>query len=394
MNCKRSKGVPIGVAFVLYLFFVLGLSSSMAQTQKKSEQKEILVIGSSIIVDGNIARAREAAISEALLKGVEAYLARRLGSEGMINNFPRLLQETIPAAREEIENFHILAEDQAERHYRVLVRLKVNEKMMEEKFRESGLILAEGPPVKILFLVSQVEPRTGKILYWWQDPENDPGLTPTDLILHRVFQERGFSPINRLLIAPEGDVLPEMKALELSYGDTIEWGRALGADVVIQGTCTIVEDEQVSVTLSSVDIGKGAMIGRGTQTEMIDKSSGSTQQIMLPMEKAIKKVAAELGPAIIRAIELPEASTRRLEVVLKGLRSFTELRQIQDFLRQEVVGVSSVRQSRVTGQTISLLVEFDGDENKFLERLSNHEDFPLQADVNQSEQGEIVIQIR
>jgi hypothetical protein len=32
----------------------------------------------------------------------------------MINNFPRLIQNVIPKARQEIENFHILAEEQVE----------------------------------------------------------------------------------------------------------------------------------------------------------------------------------------------------------------------------------------------------------------------------------------
>jgi hypothetical protein len=58
-----------------------------------------------VIIDGNIAAARNDAISDALLKGLEEYLTRYLGSQIMINNFPRLINNVIPDAKDEIENF-------------------------------------------------------------------------------------------------------------------------------------------------------------------------------------------------------------------------------------------------------------------------------------------------
>ncbi|MBW1769236.1 MAG: hypothetical protein JRJ65_19595, partial [Deltaproteobacteria bacterium] len=235
MTHPLPKGILARTIFGLYIFSVLTFSSSAAGMEMKVEQNEILVIGTGIVVDGNVAKAKKTAISEALVKGIEEYLARRLGSQGMINNFPGLVHDVIPGAREEIENFHILAEDQTDSHYKILVRLKVNERMIEEKLKEIGLVLMEGPAIKILFLVSQLESRKGEVSYWWKDPGGDSGLTPTELALHRVFQERGFSPISRLLNVPEEDFSSEMMVLDLSDEDVIRWGRAFSADVVIYG---------------------------------------------------------------------------------------------------------------------------------------------------------------
>lgn len=119
---------------------ILNTCLPIATTSAMGGQDEILVIGTGRINDGNVARARRAAISEALIKGVEAYLARRLGRQGMINNFPRLLQNVIPKAREEVENFRILAEEKVEAQYKIFVRVKINKELMDEKLREIGLV--------------------------------------------------------------------------------------------------------------------------------------------------------------------------------------------------------------------------------------------------------------
>ena len=145
---------------MLFVLFVVSFANALviwAETPEKVDREDILAMGAGKIVDGNVAHARKIAISIALAKGVEEYLARRLGKQGMVNNFRKLIQEVIPRARETIENFHILAEEQIDKDYQVLVRLKVNEEMMEEELRSVGLILREGPPIKILFLVSQIE---------------------------------------------------------------------------------------------------------------------------------------------------------------------------------------------------------------------------------------------
>ncbi|MBW1861802.1 MAG: hypothetical protein JRJ02_05445 [Deltaproteobacteria bacterium] len=394
MTHPLPKGILARTIFGLYIFSVLTFSSSVAGMEMKVEQNEILVIGTGIVVDGNVAKAKKTAISEALVKGIEEYLARRLGSQGMINNFPGLVHDVIPGAREEIENFHILAEDLIDSHYKILVRLKVNERMIEEKLKEIGLVLMEGPAIKILFLVSQLESRKGEVSYWWKDPGGDSGLTPTELALHRVFQERGFSPISRLLNVPEEDFSSEMMVLDLSDEDVIRWGRAFSADVVIYGRCKIVEKNEVSISFSALDTDRGIMIYQDSQAEVIGEGPDSMEQTIRTIERAINKVAARFGPAILGAIKTPEVSINQLEIAIKGLRSFKQFRELRDFLKGNIAGVKSVTQTRVRSDLISIMVEFSGDKDKFLDMMLNLEDLPFRADVSETNEGGLIIKIR
>ncbi len=393
MTHRGVKGI-LAKILIGSLLSVFNNALSVAQVDTEPVQDEILVIGTGTIIDGNVANARKMAIAEALVKGVEEYLGRRLGSQTMINHFPRLLQDVIAKAREEIENFHILAEERMDKEYKILVRVKINDKVMEEKLREIGASSREGPPIKVLFLVSQTQTREGKTSYWWKAPETDSALSPVELALHRVFQERGFQPISRLLRIPEGEYSLEMKALDLSDEDALRWGELFGADVVVRGSCEILRGGEVSIVLKALHVQNRIMIGRDMQSERIGGDKGDMEQIVETIEIAVNNVASRLSPEIMMAIERPEAKTAKLSLTVKGLRSFRQFREFKDFLEKNVPGVKSVRQTRLRGDSMSLAVEYLGDEEKFLGRVSNHENLPFKADWAKTEAGEIVVLIR
>ena len=391
---KILSSFIVKILFVLCFAFFFNSSFLSAEMPRKVDHEEILVIGTGTIVDGNVANARKIAISRALVRGVEQYLARRLGNQGMVNNFRKLIQEVIPRAREEIENFHILAEEQIDQDYKILVRLKVNEKMMEEELRSVGLILREGPPIKILFLISQIEHQKGIFFYWWRDPESDSPLTPTELALYRIFEEHGFSPMRRLLNVPEGDYSPEMKMLDLSDEDAIKWGMLFSADVVIHGRCEIIEEKEISVILKILDVKKSAIISQDNQMEMIDEGIGNIEKILQTMETAINKLVVRVSPIIIKAMEVPETNTNQLEIALKGLRNFKQFKQLKEFIEKDIWGVKSVKQTKVKDNSIYILVEFTGDENRFLETLANHQNIPFQVEVTRIAEGGVIINLR
>jgi len=380
--------------FLLTALSIIFLCVPVGDSHGKINQTEILVIGAGKILKGNVAAARKKAISEALKKGVEEYLARYLGSEGMTNNFPRLVNEVIPGATEEVENFHILAEDQAGEYYKLLVRIKVNERMMEERLRETGLVLMEGPPLSILFLVSGEDiSEEGKISYWWKEPDSNSGLSNTELALHRVFEERGFSPVNRLDLPQEG-YSPEMIRLDLTDESAIRWGKLFSADVVIVGRSEIIGGETVRVILKALNTAEEVMIYQDIQTDRVNEIDEGSGQIIGTIERAINGIAARLGPEIIRAVERSEPGVSKLKVELRGLKSFEQFRRFREFLLREVEGVTSVIQSRIKGSSITVLVEFLGQKERFLDILLGHEDFPFLAGLSRTETGEIVVNIK
>jgi len=385
----------INKVFVIFYFFYgcfLGTSFFPGDACAELEKNEILAIGTASIRDGNVAQAKENAISQALTKGLESYLVHQLGTEGMVNNFQRVIYDILPQAREKIENFNILAEDQVEGEYRVLVRLRINETLLAKGLEDAGVLVSEGPPLTALFLVS--EWREGATDYWWGDPEMHPALSRTELALHRAFQKRGLRPINPTLSAPDTTGFPEsLRSAELEDSGALEWGRLFSSDVVFFGKMEILGEREVFLTVKAFDVSQGVLISRSMESEPIAVRSEGRQGAMEAIDRVVSRLADRMTPRIIQYAASDRASVRQFEVTLRGLSSYKEFRLFRDFLSRDVVGVKSVRQTRVRKNAITIAVEFKGDRNTFLERVLRHENLPFTVNLKPAEGEEIFFEV-
>ncbi|MCP4680911.1 MAG: hypothetical protein GY864_01090 [Desulfobacterales bacterium] len=391
---KGSMTVPLRklllIVGVLYFFF--GISSSYAEGLEKQDSNEPLAIGISAIDNGNLASAKEKAISNALMKGVENYLIHRLGSHGMINNFQRLNSEIIPNAREEIENFHILQEDRTANDYKVLVRLRINEKVMEEKLKEAGLLFMDGPDIKVLFLVS--ETTAGTISCWWKDPEINSALSPTELTLYNVFEKRGFSPINRILSIPETEYSSYLRSADLLDEQILEWGRLFSADIVMYGKTEVLENGDISLGLKAFDVDQGISICQGMQTEPVMEMFEDREPVIDTLDRLVNYLAARLTPIIIQDAVVGHDKINDFEITLAGLTSHRQFVVFRDFLKNDVSGVQSVKQTRISKNSISMGVEFQGERNRFLDSVLKHDKVPLFLALEETGEGGILFKIK
>ncbi len=360
-----------------------------AQTEGELEQGEIYAIGTGAIHEGNMALAKKNAIAKALIKGVEDYLLRRLGSHGVINNFERLVEGVIPKAKEEIENFNILAEGKIGGEYKVLVRLKINQEVIDQKLREAGLIYAEGPPIKVLFLVSEVN--GGSISYWWNDPAINPALTATELAIYKAFQERGFVPINKTLLTPETEYPKELRTPELEEGDILVLGKLFSADVVIYGRSEMTDQNGVALTLKAYDVENNNPICEDSQFEEVDKDLKGDQTKTITLERLANRMAGRLAPAMIRHLTLDRSKIHHLEITIRDLKGPRQVKEIRDFLRNEVGRVESVKVTRIKGNAVSFEVETRRERREFLNRILNHTGLPFPLNPVKTGDGEIIL---
>ncbi|MBN2060560.1 MAG: hypothetical protein JW882_09110 [Deltaproteobacteria bacterium] len=394
MSIKRLKKVLLSAVCWAILLLIFVPPSISEENAVEEEDQEIIVIGSGWISEGNVAQARKAAISDALVKGVEGYLTKRLGSQDMVNNFQRVIQDIIPNADEKIENYHILAEHQMDKYLKVLVRVKVNNAMMEGVLKEMGPAQMNGEPIKVLFMVSEEQKEKEKILYWWSDPEEETGLTDTELILHRIFQGLGLTPINRAQEFPGGVYSDEMRKPELADEDIINWGRLFSSDVVVYGMCSFLDEDSIYVMLKSYDIGSGTMAYEDSQVSTIDRSKGGQSHLTQAIERVINSIALKMTPATIGVFDLNQNAVSKMEIELAGLKSFEQFRRLRDFFLNEIEGVNSVIQTRMRANSITVKVEFMGTEDRFIDSILNHDGFPYLAEIRKTEEGIILIQIK
>ena len=249
-------------------------------------------------------------------------------------------------------------------------------------------------PIKVLFLVSQVEYPEGELSYWWQTPEAGFVLAPVELALHNVFEARGFHPVNRLLNVPEEVYSPEMNSLELTDENAVGWGRLFSADVVIRGRCRVIQGTEIALELEALHVESVSLIDWGMEVEKMEETPTDVDQVVETIERLVNNVAARLSPRISSTMQSKEATLNQLELVLQGVRNFNQFRMFKDLLENDISGVESVKQTRVRDNAMSVSVEFFGDEKRFLDMISTQKSLPFVTDVKKTEEGEIFVLIR
>ncbi len=383
-RCSSSLLLLFIFCLVCPVLFATGWAA-----ERETVDNEVLVIGSGTVTSGNIAAAREEAIAHAMSKAVEDYLAARLGEANMISSFERLVREILPTAKDGIENFHILAKYLDVDQYRVLVKVKINRDVIEERLRLSGITTVKVPNIRILFMVSEVMGDT--LSYWWKGPKTFSQMTQTDVILYRVFQERGFIPVDRSMGTSDIAYSEGMTSPKLEVSDLLKWGKIFSADVVITGRTVFLDESRVFMALKAFSVKEGLTLGEAAETGLRDLKKDSSVTADLLLEKVVRILVRRLGPSIVQKMSEKPAGIHLFQVQLRGLRNLKEYRELQDFLRKEVQGVQSVRQSRIGSGTVTITVAFQGEREKFLGRILNREGIPVKLVLQKSQDNEIVL---
>jgi hypothetical protein len=391
MNSSRCPRPDRIVFIALSLFLILGAPFSWAPAAEAPKQGEFLAIGDAAVVKGNSALAKKMAITQALMKGVEDYIVHLLGNERAANHFDRVTEEIIPAAREEVENFHILVERQVDGRYKVLLRLRVNEEIIRERLQSAGVLLTETPPIDLLFLVSEI--RDGKVFYWWKDTEGFRNLSPVELALHKVFQARGFNPVNRTLSPPGAGQTAGLTAPDLQDNDILRWGSLFSADVVVYGQCRITGGSEISLTVKALNVSQGIQVCQESITGQVAQAPGDTESFIRTLEQMANQLAAGLCPCIKGAAAGDQKKGAPLTVTLAGMKMPKQFWRFSGFLSDDVTGVTSVIPSGIRGNTMSATVAFQGDRSTFINRVLTHPKRPFPLRLNQTEQEAVVFSL-
>ncbi len=381
-------------AFVLGFFLVASFFTGtvFGASASRPNAAEILAIGSSAITNGNVAQAKDNAISQALLKGMERYLVDRVGSEGMINNFGRLVGDVLPNAREGIENFHVLASGQTVEKYYVLIRLRVNQKVTDARLQKAGVVILKGPAIKVLFMVS--ERNEGQLDYWWKYADGFSPMSSVELALLNAFQRRGCSPLNSRVSIPEDELSEEMRSSSLSQNAAVAWGRLYGADVVITGRAEVTDREKVFLLLKAIRVSEGDLICQAERSEAIQKEpENNVVQISEAFSSLTDQLASRIVPMIIQSVDATREQINQVAATLSGLKNYRQFKDFRNFLLKYVPGVKAVKQTSVSKGSISVEIGYEGSAAKLLEAVLKHEKLPLLMDAALTPDGRILIEI-
>ena len=155
-----------------------------------------------------------------------------------------------------------------------------------------------------------------------------------------------------------------------------------------------IQDYEISLSLKALDVSRGTLICQDMHIEPIQKDAQGNRQTPAAIKMLVNYLTARQAPIIIRSDTSKLEKTRTLEVTITGLKSYKQFMDFRDFLEKNVKGVKSVKQTRARRDSISIQVEFEGDEKKFIERIQSHERLPFLLDYSSTEEKTILIEVK
>ena len=309
----------------------------------------------------------------------------------MINNFEDIIKGIIPGSADVIENFRELATDDTGKSYKMLVSLKVNEKLMEERLRNAGIIIYEGVPIRVLFLVSDKIKPDEPAYIWWDDPENKTSLSSSELLLYQLFQERGFNPVNRLTSMPDKGYNPELFKQDLTDEEAAQWGRLYSSDVVITGKIEKNEFNAYTANIKAIDAVNGSVIASYTYKPDTVTDPEAVGTGMDTPEKIISAGVNAIIPDILKTFNKEEEKKSSFDMVLKGMENLKQVTAFMSFVKAKIGGVVSVLPARITQGALTVSVEYSGNRKTFIEKIRNSTEVPFAVDIKIDKTGLLTV---
>ena len=373
----------------LFLFFLsitinLLIKDSLAQEIKDTIIDERIVTGTGIIVNENVALARNEAISQAFSKAIEEYLFQRLGSQGMANNFQRLDEEILSKTKEEIQDYQIISEFSTDKYVKVLMKVRVNKAILEKKLEKIEFREIDTIQIDVLFLVSEKR-EDFPAIYWWGNPADQTSLTQTELFLSRVFEDRGFRVINRSFFPPEESYDESMLHLNLTNEAAVKWGQLLSAQIVIAGEANLYGTSTASVFFKAIKVMDRTVVAQSYRERTLNSNLTDDQSAI---ELAINSWANDMISYIIEAAKPTQKAINQIIIIIKGLKSLSEFLHFKEFLRTNFPEIKSVLERRLKRGSVEVSVGVKGDPKELAEKVLNHPKRPFSFEINElNDQG-------
>jgi len=373
---------------LLCIAFLLLDDRTFAQETRELVNEERIATGTGMIIGGNVAEARNEAISRAFSMVVEEYLVQRLGSRDMASNLQRLYEEILSRAREHIQDYQVITEFTTDKYVRVLIKARVNTAVLEAMLENMGLSKRDTIQVDVLFMVSE-KGEGSSASGWWTDLSANTSLGLTEIFLSQVFEEKGFRVINRSFFPLEESYDEGMLQMHLTDEDAVKWGKLLSAQVVITGEATMPSESTASVYLRAIRVEDGKIVAQGFRE---GNPSGARGEEKSAIELAINDWARDLVPYIVDAFKPAEDSVNQIVITLRGLKRYKELHDIKEFFTNNFPEIKSVIESRLKREFVSISVKLKGDAHGLAKKALNHPKKPFLFDINEvSNQGFTVV---
>lgn len=357
------------------------------------------VEGVAAVVKDDIAVARDRAIDDAKRKAVEQVAGSKVSSESITENFQLVEDRIYARASGFVKKYRILSEHRDQGVYKVRIDAEVDGRSLAD---DLSLIMKTRPRV-ILMIAEQNVGKSG-FSYWWgaKGFVSDMDILQNSLI--GAWAPRGFKFVDPAMLSDSLSVKGALRSANVSDKSAVSIGRDTDADIAVVGKVLVTDGGPVmkgvdmrtfnavgSLRVLNIDTGEIVAVADETGTAAhIDPNLGGRAAI----QDLGKKVGDTLEKRILTQWTAEAAGARRLELVVRGVRTSKAARAIRRGIKDEVRGIESVRLRRRRGAKAYYSVQVRATATDFGRDLESKRFGSVELEIEDVSRSKLVVKVK
>ncbi len=362
----RSIGFWAGLGAVLLVTI---------KAQAADEAKTVQATGQAAIYGTDTAQARDKAIEDAMRKAVEQAMGAMVSSETVTQNFELISDKILAKSRGYVKTYKVIGEKKEGGVFEVQIEAQVSAGNLQNDLQGILAVLKAKNMPRVLIMVQ--EQNIGQT----QGQLFSTNLNAVENAFIDSWKPKGINFVDRQALNKKFATGPAMTAMtEPSAAQIKEFSDMTGAEVVVIGNAvatdvgtvmgTQMHSIRANISLRAVNPDTGAVLATSIQTQTaghIDPMTGGTQAL----QKVAIKASDDLLAKILAQWEGQVAGPSSVKLTLKNVGKSKFLKDISEVLRNQVRGVSDVRQRSFKSKVAELEIDIKGSAQDLAEELEN-----------------------
>ena len=337
MKKFHVHGVMLAVAVLWVAFHIVPSPAFGAKSY------EVQAMGSSLIKDGNLAKAKSESLDNALQNAVYNAVHEMLSSKNVIANFQFLTEKILQAGKDFIQDYRIDAESNTDVLFAVAVSATINGQLLHDIVQTAGLDIADK--------------REKTFLLVFEDPNEYQTLITNELRSSLAPAGIRLKPLDKSVYLPQ----------RLGIPTWCDIARQKNSDFILlfssSTSCTSGKEKKINCQASaSVKVVDAAnYLLSAVETFLVEDEYGSSEEGNIEIiQPLVRKTAEVLNGLFQGQLKNSNSAESPIKIHLNGVTRYLQYEQVRRSLMEEIPGVSEVLIDSASGLEFVLGVKFRG----------------------------------
>lgn len=347
------------------LILMMGLTT-IATAKKLKGTIHLNTVGTGIIEEDNVDKAREKAIQNALATAVETTVDKILPPKMIISNFQLLNDRIYNPIQKFVKGFRVMAEAQSNEFYRVLVKSTVSVDTIRSNLSEIGVQEKKKSLPSVLMFIDEQNVHQAPY-QWWRIKPLAPQFNAAESELIKFLKQKKYKIINRHILVRKLWARTEFQQDILDTNEAIQFSKNNNAQIVLIGSAKAfpsigvfgsgMSSIDAEIKLQAYQVQTGMLIAETFQTARAVKDN----EIISAKEaisKAAKQAAEELTRHIEEGLQKVAINASQVEILVSGTQKLAYFVAFRKVLAKDVQGVSAIHLKELKSDNAKIIVDF------------------------------------